>query len=54
MQGNKNKTWSPIVGDSEAIWISIIPSVVMGVFTLFVLIPIMKRRIEAEVASLER
>ena len=54
LQGNKNKTWTPVVGDGKAVWIAIIPSVVMTIVTFFVLIPIMTRRIEAECAALER
>jgi sodium-dependent phosphate transporter len=51
--GNKNKTWSPVVADGKAVWIAIIPSVVMCVFTFFVLVPIMTRKIDAECAALE-
>jgi len=51
--GNKNKTWTPAVPDSKAVWIAIIPTVVMAIFTFFVLTPIMTKKINAECEALE-
>jgi sodium-dependent phosphate transporter len=51
--GNKNKTWTPAVKDSKGVWIAIIPAAVMTVFTFFVLMPIMTKKINAECEALE-
>lgn len=52
--GNKNKTWTPSVGDAKAVWISIIPSVGFGLLTMFVVMPLIKKKIIAEEEALDR
>lgn len=48
--GNKNKTWDRAVPDGRAVWISIIPAVFFTVFSMFVIMPLIKRRVLAEYA----
>ncbi|KAL3158523.1 hypothetical protein ABBQ38_010750 [Trebouxia sp. C0009 RCD-2024] len=50
--GNKNKTWDKAVPDGRAVWISIIPAVFFSVFTMFVIMPLIRRRVLSEHARI--
>ena len=52
--GNKNKTWDKAVPDGRAVWISIIPAVFFSVFTMFVIMPLIRRRVLSEHARVHR
>jgi sodium-dependent phosphate transporter len=43
--GNKNKSWSTVVPDGKAVWISIIVAVGMGLITMFGIMPRLKKQI---------
>ena len=49
--GNKNKTWTPAVGDGKAVWISVIPAVGFWVITQFLIMPYLKKVVLAEEAA---
>ena len=49
--GNKNKTWTPAIGDGKACWISAIPALALGIFGAAVVVPLLRKKILAEEAA---
>lgn len=52
--GNKNKTWSPALGEGTLLWVSAVVGVGMGLLCLFFLMPFLRKRVIAWEAEQNR